>query len=61
MCRGKPEPDFNLLQCSIEPLCKVLIENHKDETLIDVCWAISYMTDANQELIDKLVQVPGLL
>lgn len=44
-CRGRPAPDFNKVQRAVPSLAKVLIENDIEDILIDVCWAMSYLSD----------------
>lgn len=51
LCRGRPAPDFEKVQRAIPSLAKVLIENDVDDILIDVCWAMSYLSDGGEERI----------
>lgn len=51
LCRGRPAPDFNKVVRAIPSLSKVLIENDVDDILIDVCWAMSYLSDGGEERI----------
>lgn len=36
---------------AVPSLAKVLIENDVDDILIDVCWAMSYLSDGGEERI----------
>lgn len=51
LCRGRPSPDFYKVARAIPSLAKVLIENDNEDILIDVCWAISYLSDGGEERI----------
>jgi len=39
------------VQRAVPSLAKVLIENDVDDILIDVCWAMSYLSDGGEERI----------
>lgn len=43
-CRGKPQPQFELVQPALQVLNK-LIYSKDDEVLTDACWALSYLSD----------------
>jgi importin subunit alpha-1 len=51
LCRGRPAPAFTQVVRAIPSLSKVLIENDVDDILIDVCWAMSYLSDGGEERI----------
>jgi len=55
LCRGRPAPDFNKVQRAIPSLAKVLIENDVEDILIDVCWAMSYLSDGGEERIPVIL------
>lgn len=55
LCRGRPPPDFLKVQRAIPSLAKVLIENDVDDILIDVCWAMSYLSDGGEERIPVIL------
>jgi importin subunit alpha-1 len=44
-CRGRPAPDFS----------KVLMENDLEDILIDVCWAMSYLSDGGEDRIPVIL------
>ena len=56
LCRGRPAPVFSKVQRAIPSLAKVLIENDVEDILIDVCWAMSYLSDGGQERIPIILQ-----
>ncbi len=54
-CRGRPSPDFEKIKRAIPSLSKVLIENDNEDVLIDVCWAMSYLSDGGEERIPLIL------
>jgi hypothetical protein len=60
LCRGRPQPDYNLVKGAIPTLIKVLVENDKEDIITDVCWALSYLSDGAKERVNDLLQ-PNLL
>lgn len=56
LCRGRPPPEFSKVARAIASLSKVLIENDLDDILIDVCWAMSYLSDGGEERIPTILQ-----
>jgi importin subunit alpha-6/7 len=55
LCRGRPPPDFQRVQRAIPSLAKVVIENDVEDILIDVCWAISYLSDGGEARIPVIL------
>jgi hypothetical protein len=51
LCRGRPSPSFSKVERAITSLSKVLIENDVEDILVDVCWAMSYLSDGGEERI----------
>ncbi len=51
LCRGRPSPPFPKVVRAIPTLAKILIENDVDDILIDVCWAMSYLSDGGEDRI----------
>jgi len=56
LCRGRPQPDYNLVKGAIPTLIKVLVENDKEDIITDVCWALSYLSDGAKERVNDLLQ-----
>ena len=54
-CRGRPAPDFPRVQRAVPSLAKVLIENDIEDILIDVCWAMSYLSDGGDQRIPVIL------
>ncbi|KAI8077348.1 armadillo-type protein [Gilbertella persicaria] len=55
-CRGKnPQPDWRLISPALGILSK-LIHSTDEEVLIDTCWAISYLSDGNNERIQAVIE-----
>jgi importin subunit alpha-1 len=44
LCRGKPQPSFELVQAAL-PVLANLLNCRDDEVLTDACWALSYLSD----------------
>lgn len=64
LCRGKPGPNFFKVQRAVPSLAKVLVENDVEDILIDVCWAMSYLSDGGEERIAVILQtnvIPRLI
>lgn len=59
-CRGRPPPEFDLVQRAVPSLAKVLIENDNEDILVDVCWAMSYLSDGGEERIPVILQTKVL-
>ena len=54
-CRGKPQPDFNLVRQSL-PTLGQLIFSPDEEVLTDACWALSYLSDGPNEKIQAVIE-----
>lgn len=48
LCRGKPQPKFELVQPAL-PTLAALLHVNDDDVLTDACWALSYLTDDDSE------------
>ncbi len=55
-CRGRPSPKFEKVYHAVIALAKVLKENDSEDILIDVCWALSYLSDGGEERIPVILQ-----
>jgi importin subunit alpha-1 len=64
LCRGKPQPDLRVIQPAFEAI-SILLNNCSDQqTIVDACWALSYLSDGNNERIQQCVEfnvVPQLV
>jgi len=48
LCRGKPAPPFALVYKAIPQFCELLTVETDTQTLVDVAWGLSYLTDSNE-------------
>eukprot|EP00475_Leptophrys_vorax_P004486 TRINITY_DN12688_c0_g1_i5.p1 TRINITY_DN12688_c0_g1~~TRINITY_DN12688_c0_g1_i5.p1 ORF type:complete len:524 (+),score=127.91 TRINITY_DN12688_c0_g1_i5:125-1696(+) len=48
LVRGKPKPSFAQVKPAVPVLAK-LLESKDDEVLTDTCWALSYLSDSNDD------------
>jgi importin subunit alpha-1 len=55
LCRGKPQPDFELLRPLVPTLAR-LIYSTDDEVVTDSCWALSYLSDGPNERIQAIME-----
>lgn len=56
LCRGKPIPDFALVNPAL-PVLASLLYNSDEEVLTDSCWAISYLSDGPNDRVEAVVKV----
>lgn len=64
LCRGRPAPKFELVQEAIIPLAKVLQTEDDPEILTDAAWAMSYLSDGDEDVVQLVVNtgvVPSLI
>lgn len=54
-CRGKPPPNFNQTRQALPTLAR-LIHHTDEEVLTDACWALSYLSDGDNDRIDKVIE-----
>ena len=54
-CRGKPQPDFNLVRPAL-PILAQLIFSTDDDVLTDSCWALSYLADGPNDKIQAVIE-----
>lgn len=59
-CRGKPQPPFDEVRRALPVLSK-LIHSQDEEVLTDACWALSYLSDGDNEKIAAVVATPGVV
>lgn len=62
LCRGKPSPEFNLVQPFIAPLILGLqyLAHNEDtrenpESPVDICWSLCYLSDGAEECAQALL------
>ena len=54
-CRGKPQPLFPRVKIALGTLVN-LIYNGDEEVLTDACWALSYLSDGENEKIQAVIE-----
>jgi importin subunit alpha-1 len=55
LCRGKPQPDFQLVKIALPILAK-LVYSHDEDVLTDACWALSYLSDGSNDKIQAVIE-----
>ena len=55
LCRGKPAPDFNKVSPALGTLAHLIFFDD-EEVLTDACWALSYLSDGNNDKIKAVVE-----
>jgi hypothetical protein len=63
-CRGKPQPDLNVILPAVQALGMLLRATSDLETMADVGWALSYVSDGDNDRIEAVVSqgvVPKLV
>jgi len=53
-CRGKPQPDFELVRSCL-PFLSQLIHHPDEDVCVDACWALSYLSDGANEKIQAVI------
>eukprot|EP00466_Bigelowiella_natans_P019392 jgi/Bigna1/68275/fgenesh1_pg.5_\ len=56
LCRGKPGVQIEVARQVMPVLANTVMLCSDEDTLIDACWAFSYLTDGENERIDLLVE-----
>ena len=54
-CRGKPQPDFNLIRPALPKLAQ-LIYSTDDDVLTDSCWALAYLSEGPLDKIQAVIE-----
>ena len=54
LCRGKPQPPFDLVEPAITTLA-TLVHSSDEELLTDACWALSYLSDGTNDKIQAVI------
>jgi len=63
LCRGKPQPDFSAVRHALPTLARLVYSND-EEVLTDACWALSYLSDGDNDRIQAILDsgvVPRLI
>lgn len=63
-CRGKPQPALEAVLPAAQALCMLLKATSDVETMSDIAWALSYVSDGNNDRIEAVVAqgvVPNLI
>ncbi len=55
LCRGKPLPDLELVRPALPYLARLLYSNDQ-ETITDACWALSYLSDGENDRIQAVIE-----
>jgi importin subunit alpha-6/7 len=56
LCRGKPATALEQIQCVVAPLANLFSKPVSEDVLADVAWALSYVSDGNDDRINLVVQ-----
>ncbi|CAM9855081.1 unnamed protein product [Ectocarpus fasciculatus] len=54
-CRGKPQPSFEHVRPALPTLAQ-LIHSVDEEVLTDACWALSYLSDGQNDKIQAVIE-----
>eukprot|EP00798_Chlamydomonas_sp_ICE-L_P019231 gene19231-25856_t len=54
-CRGKPAPPFQITRTAL-PSLNSLVRSADEEVLTDACWALSYLSDGDNDRIDRVLE-----
>jgi len=63
-CRGKPQPPLAVLRPALPMLAHLLARSNDADTTVDACWALSYISDGDNDRIMAVVDqgvVPTLV
>lgn len=63
-CRGKPQPTIESILPAVQALSMLLKATSDVETMADIAWALSYVSDGSNERIESVVSqgvVPNLI
>lgn len=55
-CRGKPQPELNKVQPAIGTLLELIRKSNDLEVMTDSLWALSYLSDGDDDRINACVQ-----
>ena len=60
LCRGKPNPPFEMVKDALPALGKILLEHDSEEIITDILWAFSYVSDGNEQKMSYITST-GIL
>jgi len=60
LCRGKPNPHFDLVKEALPALAKILLEHDSEEIITDILWAFSYVSDGSDNKMQHITDT-GIL
>ncbi len=55
MCRGKPQPPLSMISSAIPTLANLLIHTTDQPSIVDATWALSYISDGEENRIQSVV------
>ena len=61
LCRGKPQPNIALVRDCIPALCYVISRANDNSFIVDATWALSYLSDGDNDRIDHVVHIIPLM
>lgn len=60
LCRGKPNPPFEMVKEALPALGKILLEHDQEEIITDILWAFSYVSDGTDNKMQYITET-GIL
>lgn len=60
MCRGKPAPPLSIISPAIPALGAILVNHSDQSTIVDAMWALSYISDGENNRIQSVVNASVL-
>ena len=60
LCRGKPNPPFEIIKDALPALGKILLEFDQEEIITDILWAFSYVSDGSDKRMHHITDT-GIL
>jgi hypothetical protein len=56
LCRNHPTPEYKTVQRAVSSLGKVLLNDANSETVLDIAWAFSYLSDGGDQRIPDILE-----
>lgn len=63
-CRGKPQPPLEVLAPAMPVIANVILKSDDQDTIIDATWALSYISDGDNDRIQSVINlgvIPSLV